>query len=119
MSIGEIYIFLKILIHMSSEKILKIKDYWKIPRGSLNRLLYISRYMSLRRFESLYKIFIISPNLINELIKKVLMRQKPKAWKKLTKKANAGTRRKNVSRLKDSLILQNNHNTPEPLLISF
>jgi Transposase IS4 len=59
MSIGKTYIFLGILIHMSSEKISKIKDYWRTPRGSLDRLSYVSRYMSLRRFELFHRMFTI------------------------------------------------------------
>jgi hypothetical protein len=78
MNIGEIYIFLEILIHMSSKKMSKIKDYWRIPRGSLDRFSCIGRYMSLRRFESFYRMFTILPNLINELTEKVPVRQKPK-----------------------------------------
>jgi hypothetical protein len=75
--------------------------------------------MSLRRFESLYKMFIILPNSVNELTEEVPVRQKLKVWKRLIKEADAGARRKNVSRLEDSLILPNDYDTPEPFLISF
>jgi hypothetical protein len=68
MSIGETYIFLGILIHMSFEKISKIKDYWKTPRDSLDRLSCVNRYMSLRRFESFYRMFTILPNSVNESV---------------------------------------------------
>jgi hypothetical protein len=93
MTIREAYIFLRILIHMGSEKMAKLKNYWRTPRGPLDRASCTRHYMSLRRFETLFTMFTVSPNSI-ELPKSPRNRHKPlKAWKRLTKEADAGARR--------------------------
>lgn len=62
LSTKEIYVFLGILIHMSSNKKPKIIDYWRTPRGPLNTPLGIERYISLKRFQALFKLFTVSPH---------------------------------------------------------
>jgi hypothetical protein len=94
MTIRDAYIFLGILIHMGSEKMLKIKDYWRTPRGPLDRASSTKRYMSLRRFEALFTIFTVSPNSLEEIPEGPRNRHKPsRAWKRSTKEADAGARR--------------------------
>jgi hypothetical protein len=60
LSTKEIYVFLGILIHMSFNKKPKIINYWRIPRGSFNTLSGVKRYMSLKRFQALFKLFTVS-----------------------------------------------------------
>src|SRR5271156_5143457 len=94
MTIREAYIFLAILIYMGSEKMAKLKDYWRTPRGPLDRASSTARYMSLRRFEALFTMFTISPNSLEEIPEGPRNRHKPlRAWKRSTKKADEGARR--------------------------
>jgi hypothetical protein len=62
MIIKEAYVFLGILIHIGFEKISKLRDYWRAPRDPLDHVSTVSRYMNLRRFQSLFRIFTVSPN---------------------------------------------------------
>ena len=93
MTIKEAYVFLGILIHMSFEKMSKLRDYWRAPRGPLDHASTVGRYMSLRRFQSLFRMFTVSPN-SNEVAEPPRNRHKPsRAWKRSTKEADAGARR--------------------------
>ena len=76
MTIKEAYVFLGILIHMSSEKMSKLRDYWRTPRDPLDHASTVGRYMSLRRFQSLFRIFTVSPN-SNKIAEAPRNRHKP------------------------------------------
>jgi hypothetical protein len=93
-TIKEPYVFLGILIHMDSEKMSKFRDYWRAPRDPLDHASTVNRYMSLRRFQSLFRIFTVSPN-SNKVAEAPRNRHKPpKTWKRSTKKTDANARRK-------------------------
>ena len=78
---------------MGSEKMSKLRDYWRAPRGPLDHASTVGRYMSLRRFQSLFRMFTVSPN-SNEVAEAPRNRHKPpRAWKRSTKEADAGARR--------------------------
>jgi hypothetical protein len=47
---------------MGSVKMAKIRDYWRILRGPLDTQSSIKRYMSLRRFQAIYRMFTVGPN---------------------------------------------------------
>jgi hypothetical protein len=60
------YIFLGILILMGSDRKPKFKDYWRIPRAAGKAISPFHNYMGLKRFETIYKLFTISPSSVNE-----------------------------------------------------
>jgi hypothetical protein len=93
MIIKEAYVFLEILIHMSSEKMSKLRDYWRAPRGPLDHVSTVDRYMSLRRFQLLFRMFTVSPN-SNEVAEAPRNRHKSsRVWKRSIKEADADVRR--------------------------
>ena len=82
---------------MGSEKMSKLRDYWRAPRGPLDHVFTVGRYMSLRRFQSLFRMFTVSLN-SNKVAEAPRNRHKPpKAWKRSTKKADANARRETKS----------------------
>jgi hypothetical protein len=62
LTIKEIYIYIGILIYMSSNRKPKIIDYWNVSRGSLDSPSGVIRYIFLRRFQLIFKLFTVSPN---------------------------------------------------------
>jgi hypothetical protein len=78
---------------MGSEKILKFRDYWRAPRNSLDHAFIIDRYINLRRFQSLFRIFTVSPN-SNKVAEALRNRYKfSRIWKKSIKETDVDTRR--------------------------
>jgi hypothetical protein len=55
---NDAYIFLGILILMGSNRRLKIKDYWRTPRAAGKTLSVFYNYISLKRFETIHRLFI-------------------------------------------------------------
>jgi hypothetical protein len=77
LTIEEVYKFLAIQIYMGSVKIARIRDYWQILREPLDTQLNIKRYMSLRRFQAIYRMFIMGPNSLEKLPEGLRHRHKP------------------------------------------
>jgi hypothetical protein len=51
---------------MGSNKKPKITDYWNAPRGPMDAPLGIARFMSLRRFQSIFTLFTVSLNSVDD-----------------------------------------------------
>jgi hypothetical protein len=62
---NDAYVFLGILILMGSDRRPKIEDYWRIPRAAGETPSVFHNYMSLKRFETIHRLFIASPSLLN------------------------------------------------------
>jgi hypothetical protein len=65
-TIKEVYTFLRILIFMGSDRKFKFEDYWRIPRIAGKAFSSFHNYISLRRFQFIYKLFTASFTSVNE-----------------------------------------------------
>jgi hypothetical protein len=78
---------------MGFEKMLKFRDYWRTPRGPLDYVSTVNRYISLRRFQLLFRIFTVSLN-FNKVAEAPRNRHKSfRVWKRSIKEADVGARR--------------------------
>jgi hypothetical protein len=66
LTIREVYIFLGILILMGSDRKPKIEDYWSIPCAAGKTPSAFHNYIGLKRFQTIHKLFTVSPTSVSE-----------------------------------------------------